>query len=143
MSQNMLKITLKTATLMLLSSGLYACATSQPLISPEMDHYGRIDVSRPEIQVPNSVKPLMDVWLRDTYVNLGHDGYYYMTGTFKSEDRPTAYDSSPGLVLWRSKDLKNWEDLGVIFDLNNIDSWQKDFFIDEKMKRKLKVSLIK
>ncbi|WAJ71835.1 family 43 glycosylhydrolase [Catenovulum adriaticum] len=100
---------------------------NQPSISTKAQRYGDIDVTRPELQIPTSVKPLFDHWLRDTYVNLGHDGYYYMTGTVGMPGRKTAYDDSPGVKLWRSKNLKDWENMGVVFDLYKTDTWQGDY----------------
>lgn len=98
--------------------------------------YGDVDVKDPSISIPKTVKPLFDDWLRDTYVTLGHDGYYYMTGTYKMPDRPTAFDDSPGIKLWRSKNLKDWEDMGLALDLYKTDAWQKDHFIDTSGKKK-------
>src|SRR5688572_31007059 len=39
------------------------------------------------LTVPPSVTPIMDHWMRDTYVMNGPDGYYYMTGTTATPDR--------------------------------------------------------
>ena len=111
----------------LLIAGVYGC--SQTIESkPEM-RYGEVDVTDPKIQIPSSVGPLFDHWLRDTYVNLGHDGYYYMTGTVGMPDKVTAYDRSPGIKLWRSKNLKDWESMGVVWDFDKHATWQKEFLV--------------
>lgn len=39
-------------------------------------------------------------WIRDTFIMLGHDGLYYLTGTSGNMD---------GINLWRSPDLKHFE----------------------------------
>ena len=91
--------------------------------------YGKVDVEDPETQIPESVEPLFDTWLRDTYINKGRDDYYYMTGTTGLEGRKTARDLSPGIRLWRSKDLENWEDLGYVWTFEEDGTWQKDFEI--------------
>ncbi len=39
-------------------------------------------------------------WIRDTFIMLGHDGVYYLTGTSGNMD---------GVNLWRSSDLKHFE----------------------------------
>lgn len=39
-------------------------------------------------------------WIRDTFIMLGHDGVYYLTGTSGNMD---------GINLWRSPDLKRFE----------------------------------
>lgn len=84
------------------------------------------------LTVPSSVTPIMDHWMRDTYVMNGPDGYYYMTGTTATPGRIFAtgvahcWDYNDGLYMWRSKDLKQWEPLGLIwgFDRDGAD-WQK------------------
>lgn len=118
---------------------LSACAVTPS--QPDKDfgqpsaRYGDVDVTRPELQIPDSVEPLFDTWLRDTYVMSAPDGYYYMTGTIAQEGRVTAYDQNPGIQLWRSKDLKDWEDMGVVWDFDKHGTWQKDFYIaDGKQK---------
>lgn len=118
---------------------LAACTWLEPEGSADFGkpsaRYGDVDVTRPEIQIPDSVAPLFDTWLRDTYVMNAPDGYYYMTGTIAQDGRVTAYDQNPGIQLWRSKDLKNWEDLGVVWDFDKHGTWQKDYYIaDGKQK---------
>lgn len=89
-------------------------------------------VGNPELTVPSSVVPIMDYWMRDTYVMTGDDGYYYMTGTTASpgrvfrSGRVHCWDYNDGLYLWRSKDMKRWESLGLVwsFDKDAAD-WQK------------------
>lgn len=83
------------------------------------------------LTVPSTVRPIIDTWMRDTYVTHGPDGYYYMTGTTASPGREFdgqihCWDYNDGLYLWRSLDMKNWEDMGRIwsFDKDAAD-WQK------------------
>lgn len=83
------------------------------------------------LTVPGAVKPVIDVWMRDTYVTCGPDDYYYLTGTTASPGRVFpgrvhCWDYNDGLYLWRSKDLKDWEAMGRIwsFDQDAAD-WQK------------------
>jgi beta-xylosidase len=84
------------------------------------------------LTVPASVTPVMDYWMRDTYVMNGPDGYYYMTGTTATPGRifktgvVHCWDYNDGVYMWRSKDLKQWEPLGLIwgFDRDGAD-WQK------------------
>tara|TARA_R110001592_G_scaffold62863_5_gene192460 strand:- start:52 stop:1203 length:1152 start_codon:yes stop_codon:yes gene_type:complete len=91
--------------------------------------YGWVDVKNTKTQIPLSVKPLIDIWLRDTYITLGPDGYYYMTGTSALKGRTTARDINSGIPLWRSLDLKNWEDLGYVWTFEKDGTWQKEFDI--------------
>lgn len=84
------------------------------------------------LTVPSSVSPIMDHWMRDTYVMTGPDGYYYMTGTTATPGRyfPTGnihcWDYNDGLYLWRSKDMKQWEAMGLIWSFDkDAAAWQK------------------
>ncbi len=66
-----------------------------------------------------------DGWIRDPYVILGADDYYYLTGTTPNENDPREesdyYNTGLGkgsivgntLRVWRSKDLVEWSYLGV------------------------------
>lgn len=122
----------RTTLLLLLLWSFISC--SRP--SSRADRRGLSDPTAPIGDslrtVPSTVRPIMDVWMRDTYVTYGPDGYYYLTGTTASPDREFAgqihcWDYNDGLYLWRSRDLKNWEDLGRIwsFDQDAAD-WQKE-----------------
>ncbi|GAA0537459.1 family 43 glycosylhydrolase [Chitinophaga japonensis] len=90
-------------------------------------------VGDPALTVPSAVAPIMDYWMRDTYVMNGPDGYYYMTGTtavpgrqFPS-GRVHCWDYNDGLYMWRSKDLQQWEPMGLVwsFDRDAAD-WQRE-----------------
>ncbi|WP_437920323.1 family 43 glycosylhydrolase [Sphingobacterium sp. LRF_L2] len=84
-----------------------------------------------QLTVPPNVKPLFDVWMRDTYVMLGPDGYYYLTGTTATPGREFSgqqhcWDHNDGVYLWRSPDLKRWEALGRIWSFDtDAAPWQK------------------
>nr|WP_294906214.1 family 43 glycosylhydrolase [uncultured Lacibacter sp.] len=89
-------------------------------------------VGNQAITVPSSVVPIMDQWMRDTYVMTGPDGFYYMTGTTATPGRhfPTGnihcWDYNDGLYLWRSKDMKQWEAMGLIWSFDkDAAAWQK------------------
>ena len=70
-------------------------------------------------------------WIRDPYIILGPDDYYYLTGTTPNINDPREQtdpyniglgpDSIVGsqVRLWKSKDLAEWESLGVIFTLKD------------------------
>lgn len=89
-------------------------------------------VGEERLTVPGSVKPILDVWMRDTYVTYhAADGFYYLTGTTASPDREFVgqthcWDYNDGLYLWRSKDMKNWEEMGRIWTFDeDAAPWQK------------------
>jgi len=89
-------------------------------------------VGNPKYTVPAVVKPLFDYWMRDTYVTYGPDGFYYMTGTTVSPDRKFpngqvhSWDYNDGIYMWRSKDMKKWEPLGLIWSFKRDATWQKN-----------------
>jgi len=68
-------------------------------------------------------------WIRDPYIVLAPDGYYYLTGTTPNPHDPREaadpYNTGLGsesivgyhMQLWRSNDLIDWEYLGTPFSL--------------------------
>jgi len=70
-------------------------------------------------------------WIRDPYIILGPDDYYYLTGTQPNPGDPREavepYNIGLGeesivgehVRLWRSKDLIEWESLGEPFELDD------------------------
>ncbi|NBB29887.1 family 43 glycosylhydrolase [Cellulophaga sp. BC115SP] len=89
-------------------------------------------VTNIELTVPKEVKPIFDYWLRDTYIMLGPDGMYYLTGTTATPNRifPNGnihcWDYNDGLYMWKSKDLKNWTPMGLIWSFEkDAADWQK------------------
>jgi len=69
-------------------------------------------------------------WIRDPYIYLASDGYFYLTGTQPNPDDPREaedpYNTGLGetsivgysLRVWRSRDLIIWENLGIPFTLD-------------------------
>ena len=55
------------------------------------------------------ITPLFNSRMKDISITLGGDGNYYLTGTV-IQLNPT------GVLLWRSKDLKEWTELGVVYN---------------------------
>lgn len=72
-----------------------------------------------------------DTWIRDPYIVLGPDQYYYLTGTTQMPDvklnEQSKYNVGLGdsskvgweVRLWKSKDLANWEYIGEPFSLTD------------------------
>ena len=69
------------------------------------------------------LKPIWDLHLRDTVINVGGDGLYYMTGS--SGDN--IWDRNDGIELWRSKDLRTWDYLGLVWSFERDGTWQKEW----------------
>lgn len=68
-------------------------------------------------------------WIRDPYIVLGPDDFYYLTGTTINEgdtrEQTDPYNVGLGdesavgdtVRLWKSKDLIDWESLGAIYEI--------------------------
>jgi hypothetical protein len=68
------------------------------------------------------LKPLFDYPVRDTSVCFGPDGMYYLTGT---TGHPTWWHTNEGIRMWKSRDLKTWEPLGLVWSFEKNATWQK------------------
>lgn len=75
---------------------------------------------------PVSLKPILDIPLRDTFICLAPDGYYYMTGT----TGPDFWTKNYVIHIYRSADLAEWEDLGVVWDYRTDATWAKGLSTD-------------
>jgi xylan 1,4-beta-xylosidase len=81
---------------------------------------------------------IKDGWIRDPYIILGPDDYYYLTGTtpMPGEPREQSHPYNSGLGkesivgwkagVWRSKDLIDWESLNSPFTLEDGIWFQKN-----------------
>lgn len=90
------------------------------------------------------LKPLFDYWMRDTYVTyIEADDTYYLTGTTAAAGRdfgagdPHARDYNDGIYLWRSKDMKSWEPLGLVWSLDKDAGWQNTFVESAANRKKM------
>lgn len=77
--------------------------------------------TQPAASALPKLKPLFDFPVRDTCVCLV-DGVYYLTGTTGA---PTWWITNEGIRIWKSKDLKNWEPLGLVWSIEKDGTWQK------------------
>ena len=71
------------------------------------------------------VKPVLNVPLRDASICVGGDGYYYLTGTLG----PDFMVANEGIKVWRSKDMKDWDSLGLVWSIGRDGTWQKQWTI--------------
>lgn len=95
--------------------------------SPVMD----AETIRAGLQSHDRALYIKSGWIRDPYITLGDDDYYYLTGTQPREDdvreRSNPYNIGLGnesivgdqVRLWRSKDLIQWESMGAIFSIDD------------------------
>jgi len=67
------------------------------------------------------IRPLLDVHIRDTIVCLGGDGHYYLTGSTGDN----IWATNDGVELWRSRDLRDWTYLGLVWSIERDGVWEK------------------
>ena len=87
-----------------------------------------MEFAQPESLIPQNVKPLFDVWLRDTHIILARDGYYYCTGTTRAPGTENAKLYNDGIRMWRSPDLRQWEDMGLVWSFEKDATWQNRWY---------------
>lgn len=99
----------------------------------EVDSFGPMDAEtiRAGLKSHDRALHVAGDWIRDPYIVLGPDDFYYLTGTAPLPNNPREaaerYHSAPGtkpisswkMRLWRSKDLVEWEDLGTPYSLKD------------------------
>ncbi len=78
------------------------------------------------------IEPLFDHPVRDTCICVGPDGAYYLTGTTAENPGPSSDKKSwwwvnEGIRMWKSRDLKKWEPLGLVWSLEKDATWAKKF----------------
>lgn len=63
--------------------------------------------------------PAVDVPMQDAAITRDPDGTYYLIGTQRGENAKGELDFDNGrqIKLWKSRDLKKWEEVGVVWDL--------------------------
>lgn len=69
------------------------------------------------------IKPLLELHIRDTIIRLGGDGNYYMTGSTGDN----IWDRNDGVELWRSKNLKKWDYLGLVWSIEKDGTWEREW----------------
>ncbi len=72
--------------------------------------------------IPN-IKPIWDVHMRDAVIIVGGDGNYYLTGS--TGDNIWKYND--GIEIYRSKDLKKWDYLGLVWSIEKDGGWEKQW----------------
>lgn len=111
---------------------LGACAQKHKQKSAQKEYSDPVaPVGDETVTVPDVVRPVMDTWMRDTFVTKGPEGNYYMVGTTADKGKVIPEnikygDYNSGLFLWKSKDLKHWDSLGLIWSYrDDAADWQK------------------
>ena len=88
----------------------------------------RISVHYPSFggEPTEEILPMADIHLRDPYIMTGADGRYYMTGTYD----PVDWSNTREIHIYRSDDLRAWEDLGAVWNYERDADWQKKLITD-------------
>ena len=82
--------------------------------------FGCISVGAGTANTEDQGSTLPRVPLMDPSICRGPDGTYYLTGTTKInalEPKHADFQNNDGVRLWESKDLKEWEDVGLVWNL--------------------------
>ncbi|MEM7316513.1 MAG: sulfatase-like hydrolase/transferase [Planctomycetota bacterium] len=77
---------------------------------------------------------LFDEKIRDPFVMRGPDGHFYLTGTTAG----THWGDSVGIQLWKSKNLVDWENKGLVWNLNQDGKSQTSWHFDRPTKSGVK-----
>ncbi|AKJ65475.1 glycosyl hydrolase [Kiritimatiella glycovorans] len=93
--------------------------------------YGMADPNASLTRMPDSVRPLLDTFMRDPQVCAGPDGWYYMTGTTEAPGMDP-WHINDGIRLWKSRDLKHWTPMGLVWDLDEARGWQRFYYVYDK-----------
>lgn len=102
--------------------------------SLKKDHHLSTEEKLQFLQDHNHAFEAFDYKIRDPFVLLGPDGYYYLTGTTAGSH----WGDTIGIHLWRSLDLATWEDMGFVWDMQvdgkQVNSWHLTQPVKEKNK---------
>ena len=107
---------------------------AQTLTEPGRPHGAKTVWDYPHTGEPPipPVQPLLNVGLRDTAITLGPSNVYYLTGTIG----PNFMTDNEGIRLWRSTDLKQWDDLGLVWTFERDGTWQKQWTTKNGVRRR-------
>ncbi len=73
---------------------------------------------------------MFDAWLRDPHITVGRD-VYYLTGTSRPEGHEPrgGNNTSDGLRIWRSEDLREYIPMGLVWKLDDGPEWMRDYHV--------------
>ena len=123
---NFLKCTFVGATLIpLVALGL---SEFQPPPTPKPRDRVVLDAARdPNAPSGLPVRQIIDMEMRDPNITKGPDGTLYLVGTTANPATPgvSMWEENNGIYMWRSKDMKTWEPMGLVWDLDKDATWSK------------------
>ncbi|WAJ71800.1 family 43 glycosylhydrolase [Catenovulum adriaticum] len=111
---------------------LLVCASWQVFANNQSDpQANKIKLLKAHNQAFNA----LDELVRDPFVKKGPDGYYYLTGTTAGKH----WGDKAGVRLWRSKNLVDWQNLGLVWQLH-LDGKQQNSWHYQKYIERTKAS---
>ncbi len=82
-------------------------------LPPRPEKYTRHSYLESRIEV----KPLFDTPLRHTFIMRAPEGGHYLAGTVSADDQGADFQNNRGVRLWKSADMKTWEDIGFVWEI--------------------------
>lgn len=115
------RLVVHRALVSVVALNLFATCLAEPL-EQDLNSKQAIAAATPSADLTS----LFDQWLRDTFVFRAPDGWYYLTGTLPDPELGHCWATNPGIPLWRSRDLKTWEELGLIWSFERDGTWDAE-----------------
>ena len=117
-----------TLIILMVACGLAVAAEPTAPVGPVQPAMSRAEIEA-GLKSHDRALYIKEGWIRDPYIILGPDDFFYLTGTTAgaddSREKTDPYNTGlgPGTVvgsevrIWRSKDLIDWQYLGSPFSL--------------------------
>jgi xylan 1,4-beta-xylosidase len=120
--EDQMKVTLMPVAAVVAAGALAAAAYSHGFEVPEIRPAApAAPLLAEQPPLPKDLQPLFDYPVRDTFV-LRVGDTYYLTGT---TGHPEWWRTNEGVRLWKSRDLKEWEPMGLVWSIERDGTWQK------------------
>jgi ferric-dicitrate binding protein FerR (iron transport regulator) len=71
-------------------------------------------------------RQLLDRALRHVFITDAIDGWHYLTGQTPKNGSGGNWSDNDGIRLWRSRDLRTWEYLGLVWSLERDATWARE-----------------
>jgi hypothetical protein len=108
--------------------GYAATGAGETVVSFHSDHSYKLSTQDPSFggRTAEKYAPIADIHIRDPFIMLSEDGFYYMIGTYEPDD----WANTREIHIYRSPDLAGWTDLGAVWNFERDATWQKDILTD-------------
>lgn len=90
-----------------------------------------VTVLAPAVSDPNQpgglpARQILDRALRHVFITDAIDDWHYLTGQTPSGGSGGNWSDNDGVRLWRSRDLRTWENLGLVWSLDRDATWARE-----------------